>query len=92
MAAARCSSGHPSDVWQMETEVNSRNRPTIRALTVAGASLAAALAPVVGAQAWTLKTLYNFCAETNRTDGQMPANAPPAAPRGSPHPGVSWLF
>lgn len=50
----------------------SRDRPTIRALTIAGALLGAALCGVGSAQAWTHKVIYSFCATTNCTDGAWP--------------------
>jgi uncharacterized repeat protein (TIGR03803 family) len=52
--------------------MSSGNRPTIRALAVAGALLAAALATAGGVQAATLKTLYVFCEKANCTDGAQP--------------------
>lgn len=54
--------------------MKSGNRPTIRALAFAGALLAAALAPAASAQAWTFKTIHNFCAKANCADGQIPAS------------------
>lgn len=57
--------------------MNSRsaNPPPIRALMVAGVLLAAALGFAGGAQAYTLKTLYSFCARTHCDDGAVPRNA-----------------
>src|SRR2546423_5334966 len=46
---------------------------SIRTRTIfALALLAAALAPLTGAQAWTFKVIHNFCAKANCADGYLP--------------------
>ncbi|HLY05638.1 MAG TPA: choice-of-anchor tandem repeat GloVer-containing protein [Rhizomicrobium sp.] len=49
-----------------------RLRYLVPAALAAVLALAAALAPAGAAHAWTLKTLYSFCAEAHCTDGSEP--------------------
>src|SRR5439155_19571287 len=44
----------------------------IRALAIGALATSGALVCATGAQAWTLKTLYNFCAQENCADGSFP--------------------
>ncbi len=58
---------------QGKTNRCERGRTMFRLLTISAlAFLATALAPVTNAQAWTMKTLYNFCSEPDCTDGEVP--------------------
>jgi uncharacterized repeat protein (TIGR03803 family) len=50
----------------------SRNRPPIRALAIAGLMLGAAFAGAGSAQAWTLTTIHSFCSDSCY-DGQGPS-------------------
>jgi uncharacterized repeat protein (TIGR03803 family) len=50
----------------------SGNRQSIGTLAIAAALLAAISTGAESAQAWTLKTLYSFCAQPNCADGSQP--------------------
>ncbi len=57
----------------MDFDFHARRRAVRTATLAATFSAAALLWPAGGAQAYKLKVLYSFCAQTNCTDGQAPS-------------------